>query len=46
MTKEEVLARFEASRQRKREAVARLEKELKEEYQRQTGQEAKYFQAW
>jgi len=46
MTREEILARFEASRQRKREAVARLEKELKEEYERQTGQQAKYFQVW
>jgi len=46
MTREEVLAKFEASRQRKREAAARLEKQLKEEYERQTGRQAKYFQVW
>lgn len=39
----EVLARFEAARQHKRELINRLEKSMKEEYEKETGKAANYF---
>ena len=41
--KQNVMARFKAARQKKRELVAELEKELKARYEERTGQKANYF---
>ncbi|MBR0489592.1 MAG: hypothetical protein IJJ68_05235 [Prevotella sp.] len=38
-----ILARYQEARQRKRECVARLEKRMKEEYEKSTGKTADYF---
>jgi len=45
-TKEEVLRRFHASRERKRKFIKQLEQEMKAEYEQRTGLEAKYFEVW
>lgn len=39
---EEVLRRFEASRARKRAIVAKMEREMKEEYEKETGLKCNY----
>lgn len=46
ITKEEALRRLETARKQKREYVAKLEKEMKEEFKKRTGQEATYFEVW
>lgn len=43
ITREEALRRLETARKLKREYVAKLEKEMKEEFKKRTGQEATYF---
>lgn len=40
---DDALRRFKAARQRKRDAVAALEKELKAEYEQRTGQSCNYI---
>lgn len=42
-TKKELMERFMKAKQRKRECLARLEKSMKEDYERQTGKSADYF---
>lgn len=42
-TKEKVLERYRASLTRKRERVAKLEKRMKADYEKQTGKKANYF---
>lgn len=46
ITREEALRRLETARKPKREYVAKLEKEMKEEFKKRTGQEATYFEVW
>ena len=46
ITREEALRRLETARKLKREYVAKLEKERKEEFKKRTGQEATYFEVW
>ena len=46
ITREEALRRLETARKLKREYVAKLEKEMKEEFKKRTGQEASYFEVW
>ena len=46
ITREEALRRLETARKLKREYVANLEKEMKEEFKNRTGQEATYFEVW
>ena len=46
ITREEALRRLETARKLKREYVAKLEKETKEEFKKRTGQEATYFEVW
>ena len=46
LTREEALRRLETARKLKREYVAKLEKEMKEEFKKRTGQEATYFEVW
>ena len=41
--KEEVLLRFQKARQKKRECIARLEKSMKDEYEKRTGKTPDYF---
>lgn len=43
LTREEALRRFQASCEKKKAFVAELEKSMREEYRKETGQEAKYF---
>lgn len=43
MTKEVAMARLMAAKRKKQECVDRISKELKELYERETGQEAKYI---
>lgn len=43
ITKEEALARFQQAKQRKRERVAKLEKDMKAAYEKKTGKTADYF---
>ncbi len=43
LTREEALRRFQASLAKKKAFVAELEKSMREEYRRETGQEARYF---
>lgn len=45
ITKEDVVKKLIASRNRKREHLVKLEKEMREEYKAQTGMEAKHFLA-
>jgi len=42
MTKEEALRRFKAARQTKNNAVAALEKKMKQAYEKRTGFKASY----
>ena len=46
ITREEALRRLETARKLKREYVAKLENEMKEEFKKRTGQEATYFEVW
>lgn len=46
ITREEALRRLETARKLKREYVAKLGKEMKEEFKKRTGQEATYFEVW
>lgn len=41
--REEVLARFQKARQKKRDCIARLEKSLKADYEKRTGKTPDYF---
>ena len=43
VTRDDILARFQAARQKKRELVARLERDMKAEYEQRTGKTAAYF---
>ncbi len=43
VTREEVLAKFRAAKTKKQESLVKIEKYMREEYKKQTGQEAKYF---
>lgn len=42
-TKEEVLAKFQAAREKKRECLTRLEKSMKKTYKKRTGNDAGDF---
>lgn len=42
-TKEDALLRFQKARQKKRECIARLEKSMKDEYEKRTGKSPDYF---
>lgn len=44
--REEIMARFMAAKSRKRERLVMMEKSLKEEFKKLTGQEAKNFEVW
>lgn len=46
MTREDALRRLEEARKLKREYVKELEKKMKEEFKRRTGQDATYFEVW
>ncbi len=46
LTKEELLKRLKASRQRKKESVEMLKHILKVEYKKRTGREATTFEVW
>ncbi len=41
--REEALARVNAAKKRKREIAAELEKEMKTQYEKETGKKANYF---
>ncbi len=43
ITREEAMRRFQASLAKKKAFVAELEKSMREEYRKETGQEARYF---
>ena len=43
LTREEALRRVQASIDKKKAFVAELEKSMREEYRKETGQDAKYF---
>lgn len=43
MTREQAIERFQQAQQRKRECIARLEKSMKETYEKRTGKTADYF---
>lgn len=45
ITKEEALRRLAAAKEKKRQKIASLEKEMKELYEQQTGLKANYFSA-
>ena len=42
-TRKEVMKKFMASKNRKREHLLKLEKEMRKEYKERTGMEAKHF---
>lgn len=42
MTKEEVLTRFKAAKEKKRQCVERLEEKMRVTYEKRTGKPAKY----
>ena len=46
MTREDALRRLEETRKLKREYVKELEKKMKEDFKKRTGQEATYFEVW
>lgn len=46
MTREDALRRLEEARKLKREYVKELEKKMKEDFKKRTGQEATYFEVW
>lgn len=43
LTREEVMKRFLASKEKKRQHIVQLEKDMREEYRKRTGLEAKNF---
>lgn len=43
LEREEALARVNAAKKRKREIAAELEKEMKTQYEKETGKKANYF---
>ncbi len=43
MTREMAMTRFMAAKRKKQECVDRMSKELKEQYEKETGLEAKYI---
>ena len=46
MTREDALRRLEEARRLKREYVKELEKKMKEDFKKRTGQDATYFEVW
>ena len=46
ITREDALRRLEEARNLKREYVEELEKKMKEDFKKRTGQEATYFEVW
>ena len=46
MTCEDALRRLEEARKLKREYVKELEKKMKEDFKKRTGQDATYFEVW
>lgn len=46
MTREDALRRLEETRRLKREYVKELEKKMKEDFKKRTGQDATYFEVW
>ena len=46
MTREDALRRLEEARKLKREYVKELEKKMKEDFKKRTGQDAIYFEVW
>lgn len=46
MTREDALHRLEEARRLKREYVKELEKKMKEDFKKRTGQDATYFEVW
>ncbi len=46
MTREDALRRLEEARKLKREYVKELEKKMKEDFKKRTGQDATYFEVW
>lgn len=46
MTREDALHRMEEARRLKREYVKELEKKMKEDFKKRTGQDATYFEVW
>lgn len=46
MTREDALYRLEEARRLKREYVKELEKKMKEDFKKRTGEEATYFEVW
>lgn len=46
MTREEALRRFRASKERKRQRLAEMERELRRDLLERTGQSPKHFYAW
>ena len=46
MTREDALRRLEEARRLKREYVKQLEKKMKEDFKKRTGQDATYFEVW
>ena len=42
-TREEIMKKFMASKNRKKEHLLQLEKEMRKEYKERTGMEAKHF---
>ena len=46
MTCEDALRRLEEARRLKREYVKELEKKMKEDFKKRTGQDATYFEVW
>ena len=41
--KQEALARFQAAKQKKKECLSQLEKDMKQTYEEKTGKKAEYF---
>lgn len=46
VTREDALYRLEEARRLKREYVKELEKKMKEDFKKRTGEEATYFEVW
>lgn len=46
ITREEVVRKWKAARQQKREITAREIQRLSERYERETGEKPKYIEAW
>lgn len=45
-TREDILRKFAESKRRKRECLARMEKNLRQDFKQMTGQEATVFEVW